>query len=64
VTILHPQGRCLFPVVPAIFFLVSLGWNALIGGSTRPQLAAASLVLVMAFLNASAWVFVVLPAYL
>jgi hypothetical protein len=59
-----PQGRYVFPVLPAIFCLVWLGWDALVGRRAHPQLAAVSLVVVMAFLNASAWVFVVLPAYL
>jgi hypothetical protein len=59
-----PQGRYLFPVLPAIFSLMWLGWNAVVGLRIRPRLAAASLVMVMAFLNLSAWVFVVLPAYL
>ena len=59
-----PQGRYVFPVLPAILCLIWLGWSSVIGRAQRPQLAAASLVLVMAALNTSAWVLVVLPAYL
>jgi hypothetical protein len=59
-----PQGRYLFPVLPAIFCLVWLGWKALVGLQAPPRFAAASLVIIMVFLNNSAWVYVVLPAYL
>jgi hypothetical protein len=59
-----PQGRYLFPVLPAVMCLIWLGWRSAVGGAQRPQLAAASLVLLMAVLNTSAWALVVLPAYL
>lgn len=58
-----PQGRYLFPALAAVFCLVWVGWNAAVGGGRRPRLAAVSLVSIMAVLNASAWLFVVLPAY-
>jgi hypothetical protein len=58
-----PQGRYLFPVLPAIFCLLWLGWHAAVGGEKRPAFAALSLVVVMAVLNTSAWAFVILPAY-
>ena len=59
-----PQGRYLFPIMPAIFCLIWLGWHAIAGRLGTPRIAAASLVFLMAFLNTTAWLYVLLPAYL
>jgi hypothetical protein len=58
-----PQGRYMFPALPAVLCLLWLGWEAAVGGSGRSPVAAVSLVGVMAVLNTSAWLFVVMPAY-
>ena len=58
-----PQGRYLFPVLPAIFFLMWAGWTTMLSRFVRPSIAGLSLVSILAFLNASAWGFVVLPAF-
>lgn len=59
-----PQGRYLFPVLPAIACLIWIGWNAAAGRIGAGRYAPAALVLAVACLNATAWLFVVLPAYL
>jgi hypothetical protein len=56
-----PQGRYLFPVLPAVFCLVWLGWRGMFG--ERQSLAAVLGLAVMAFLNISAWTLVIFPAY-
>lgn len=58
-----PQGRYLFPVLPAAFSLVWIGWSTIIGRGNHQPLAAASLIVVMAFLNLTAWMLVIIPAY-
>jgi hypothetical protein len=58
-----PQGRYLFPVLPAILFLLWAGWNSILSRFVQPSVAALSLVTIFGLLNASAWGFVVLPAF-
>lgn len=59
-----PQGRYLFPVLPALLSLVWIGWSSLIGTRDEEPIAARSLIGVMAFLNVTGWSVVILPAYL
>jgi hypothetical protein len=56
------QGRYLFPVLPAVFCLVWLGWTGLTRHRHAP-LVAVYLIAVMALLNMTAWTLVILPAY-
>jgi hypothetical protein len=58
-----PQGRYLFPVLAAAACLLWIGWAETFRWMPRPA-AAASLMLLMACLNVSAWLWVVFPAYL
>lgn len=58
-----PQGRYLFPVLPAVACLLWIGWSSVIGGTRRQSLAAVTLIAIMAFLNLTAWTVVLLPAY-
>ena len=58
-----PQGRYLFPVLPAIFFLLWTGWSTVLARFTRPPTAALCLVAIVAVLNATAWGLVVVPAF-
>jgi hypothetical protein len=57
-----PQGRYLFPLMPAIASLLWIGWRACFG-VMREHVAAAALVAVALVLNLSAWLFVLLPVY-
>jgi len=57
-----PQGRYLFPVLPAVMSLVWVGWLRLF--PVRHQTAAAlTLVGIVAAFNAAAWTLVLIPAY-
>ena len=56
------QGRYLFPVLPAVFVLLWLGWRRWFPPSSL-RVAAVVLMAVMAALNAAAWLLVVLPVY-
>jgi hypothetical protein len=63
--ILHsgPQGRYLFPVLPAIFTLMWLGWRNIVVAPEHEPLAAVALVGLVAGLNVTSWTLVILPAY-
>jgi len=56
------HGRYLFPASAAVFFLVWYGWRAWFPRNLH-ALAAVSLVTIMAVLNITAWVLVVMPAF-
>jgi hypothetical protein len=56
------QGRYLFPVLPAVFCLLWVGYSSLPGLRTRP-VPSLLLVGVMAFLNVTGWILVVFPPY-
>jgi hypothetical protein len=58
-----PQGRYLFPVLPAVLCLIWLGWTAIVERIAEQRAAAVSLVMAVAFLNVSAWLFVIIPAF-
>ncbi len=58
-----PQGRYLFPAMPAIAFLLWTGWRRWFDAD-RQRIAAAYLIAVMVFVNVTAWVIVIFPAYL
>jgi hypothetical protein len=57
-----PQGRYLFPVMPAIVSLLWLGWCRWFGADRA--VAAISLIAIMGVLNITAWTLVIAPAYL
>lgn len=56
------QGRYLFPVLPAVLTLIWIGWRRWFPADRIP-LAAVTLLTVLAVLSATAWMLVVLPAY-
>ena len=58
----QPQGRYVFPALPAIGVLAAIGLASLPLGSVRPKLGAL-LILLMASLNVYALVEVIVPAY-
>lgn len=58
-----PQGRYLFPALPAIAFLLWTGWRRWFDAD-RQRIAAAYLIAVMVFVNVTAWMLVIFPAYL
>jgi hypothetical protein len=58
-----PQGRYLFPALPAIVFLLWTGWRRWFDAD-RQLIAAAYLIAVMVFVNVTAWMLVIFPAYL
>ena len=57
-----PQGRYLFPVLPAIVSLLWLGWRRWFAAHEQPG-AAVSLIAIVGVLNIAAWVLVIAPAY-
>jgi hypothetical protein len=56
------QGRYLFPVLPAVFALLWVGWRRWFPPPSV-RAAAVALIALMAALNALAWLLVVLPVY-
>jgi hypothetical protein len=58
-----PQGRYLFPAMPAIAFLLWTGWRRWFDADQQ-CIAAAYLIAVMVFVNLTAWMLAIFPAYL
>jgi hypothetical protein len=56
------QGRYIFPVLPAVFALLWIGWRRWVPPAALST-AAVGLVAAMGLLNALAWLMVVLPVY-
>jgi hypothetical protein len=58
-----PQGKYLFPMLPPIMTLVWLGWRRWFAAPEHQPTAAVALVAILAFMNVTGWVLVIMPAY-